>query len=192
MPGITMREAIRKWELKTGMSPQEAVEVNLVCQLPNLIERLDQDINQFENCEKMSLSTNSIGQIVQMPRLKNLKILSLGRNNIKKIANLDDVAGTLEQLWLSYNQIQRLDNLAPLQKLHTFFISNNKINNWEEVAKCSQLSELKSVVFIGNPIYGEKPKTENWPMVVRKIPSVETVDGATITNQIRQEAEELE
>ena len=105
MPGITMREAIRKWEQKTGMAPPDATEVNLVCVLPNLIERLDQEINQFENCEKLSLSTNSIGQIVQMPRLKNLKILSLGRNNIKKIANLDDVAGTLEQLWLSYNQI---------------------------------------------------------------------------------------
>ncbi len=34
-PGITLREAIRKWEAKTGVSPQEATEVNLVCQLPN-------------------------------------------------------------------------------------------------------------------------------------------------------------
>ena len=49
------------------------------------------------------------------------------------------MAGTLEQLWLSYNLIDRLDNLAPLQKLHTFYISNNRIKNWEEVAKCSQL-----------------------------------------------------
>lgn len=187
-----MREAIRRWEQKYNMAPQEATEVLLMCQLPNLIEKLDQEINQFENCEKLSLSTNAIGQIVQMPRLKNLKILSLGRNNIRKIANLDDVAATLEQLWISYNQIERLDNLAPLQKLHTFFISNNKIKNWEEVAKCSQLSELKSVVFIGNPIYGDKTKMENWPMVVRKIPSIETVDGGTITNQIRQEAEALE
>ena len=114
MPGITLREAIRKWEAKSGISPQEATEVSLICQLPNQIERLDNEINQFENCEKLSLSTNAIGQIVQMPRLKNLKILSLSRNNIRKIANLDDVAATLEQLWLSYNQIERLDNLAPL------------------------------------------------------------------------------
>ena len=88
-----------------------------------------------------------------MQRLKNLKILSLARNNIKRIQNLEDVAATLEQLWLSYNQIERLDNMAPLQKLTTFYISNNRIRNWEEVAKCSQLADLTSVLLIGNPIY---------------------------------------
>ena len=59
-PGITLREAIRKWEAKTGVSPQEATEVNLVCQLPNPLMQLDNEINAFENCEKLSLSTNAI------------------------------------------------------------------------------------------------------------------------------------
>ena len=153
MPGISLREAIRKWEQKSGITPQEATEVNLMCQLPNPLERLDNEINQFENCEKLSLSTNSIQQIVPMQRLKNLKILSLARNNIKRIQNLEDVAATLEQLWLSYNQIERLDNMAPLQKLTTLYISNNRIKNWDEVAKCSQLADLSTVLFIGNPIY---------------------------------------
>ena len=58
---ISLREAIRRWETSTGLSPQEATEVNLMCQLPNPLERLDNEINQFENCEKLSLSTNSIG-----------------------------------------------------------------------------------------------------------------------------------
>lgn len=150
MPGVSLREAIRRWEAKNGISPQEATEVNLMCQLPNPIEKLDGEINQFENCEKLSLSTNSIVQIVPMQRLKNLKILSLARNNIKRIQNLEDVAATLEQLWLSYNQIESLNNLAPLQKLHTFYISNNRIKSWEEVAKCSQLADLRNVLFLGN------------------------------------------
>ena len=181
MPGISLREAIRRWEQKNGISPQEATEVNLMCQLPNPLEKLDNEINQFENCEKLSLSTNSIIQIVPMQRLKNLKILSLARNNIKRIQNLEDVAATLEQLWLSYNQIERLDNLAPLQKLHTFYISNNKLRNWEEVAKCSQLADLKTVLFLGNPIYTAPTKQENWPMVCRKIPNVESIDGAMVS-----------
>ena len=75
-----------------------------------------------------------------MQRLKNLKILSLARNNIKRIQNLEDVAATLEQLWLSYNQIERLDNLAPLQKLHTFYVSNNKIRDPNEIA-CARSSQ---------------------------------------------------
>ena len=102
------------------------------------------------------------------------------------------MAGTLEQLWLSYNQIERLDNLAPLQKLHTFYISNNRIKSWEEVAKCSQLQDLKNVNFIGNPIYTAPTKQENWPMVVRKLPNIESVDGFMIDANIRAEAEALE
>jgi dynein light chain 1 len=37
-----------------------------------------------------------------------LQILSLGRNLIKKIENVDVVAETLEELWLSYNQVEKL------------------------------------------------------------------------------------
>jgi len=189
---ISLREAIRRWETKTGISPQEATEVQLMCQLPQPLERLDNEINQFENCEKLSLSTNAIIQIVPMQRLKNLRILSLARNNIKRIQNLEDVAATLEQLWLSYNQIERLDNMAPLQKLHTFYISNNKIRSWEEVSKCSQLADLKNVLFLGNPCYTAPTKQENWPMVVRKIPNVVNIDGCMVSAAVRAEAEQLE
>ena len=164
----------------------------MICQLPNLLERLDNEINQFENAEKLSLSTNSIQMIVPMQRLKNLKILSLARNNIKRIQNLEDVAATLEQLWLSYNQIESLNNMAPLQKLTTFYISNNRIKNWDEVAKCSQLADLTTVLFIGNPIYTQPTKQENWPMVVRKIPNIQSVDGSMVTAALRAEAEALD
>jgi len=40
--------------------------------------------------------------------MDNLRILSLGRNLLKKIENVEVVAETLEELWLSYNQIEKL------------------------------------------------------------------------------------
>ena len=40
--------------------------------------------------------------------MENLRILSLGRNLIKKIENLDAVAETLEELWMSYNLVAGL------------------------------------------------------------------------------------
>jgi hypothetical protein len=40
--------------------------------------------------------------------MQSLQILSLGRNLIKKIEGLEPVADTLEELWLSYNQIDKL------------------------------------------------------------------------------------
>ena len=39
----------------------------------------------------MSLSSNCIDKIVNLPNLRNLEILSLARNNIKKIGGLDEI-----------------------------------------------------------------------------------------------------
>ena len=98
----------------------------------------------------------------------------------------------MEELWISYNFIERLENLTSLQKLHTLYMSNNKIRNWDEIGKCAQLGDLKSVLFFGNPVYDTSSKQVNWPMVVRKIPNVETVDGTIVSPQVRAEAEALD
>jgi len=89
-----------------------------------------------------------------LPKLKNLKILSLGRNNIKRIVGLDEIGQSLEQLWLSYNYIEKLEGLNPCIKLTTLFIANNKIKSLDEIAKLAQLPEIKTVLLVGNPIYG--------------------------------------
>ena len=120
-----------------------------------------------------------------MPKLKNLKILSLGRNNIKRIVGLDEIGQTLEQLWLSYNQIEKLEGLTPCIRLHTFFCSNNRIKSWDEVAKLAQLQEIKSVLFVGNPIYGDRSKEENAPYVVKRIPQIETTDSILVSSKTR-------
>ena len=103
MPGISVREAIRNWEQKTGITANEGLDVNLACHLPNPIDRLDESINVFLLCEKLSLATNEIERLIPMPKLVNLKILSMGRNCLKSLKHIDDVGATLEQLWLSYN-----------------------------------------------------------------------------------------
>ena len=136
MKGTSCRDAIRKWEEKNGIPPAEGVEVSLIGQIPPM-DRIDDSLNQFENCVKLSLSTNAIDKMISLPRLKNLKILSLGRNNIKKIQYLDDVSATLEELWISYNFVQSLEGIQSLQKLHTLYMSNNKISKWDEIGKCA-------------------------------------------------------
>lgn len=59
-------------------------------------------------CRHLALSTNSIEKISSLSGMDNLRILSLGRNLLKKIENVEVVAETLEELWLSYNQIEKL------------------------------------------------------------------------------------
>lgn len=53
--------------------------------------------------------------------MDNLHILSLGRNLLKKIENVEVVADTLEEFWLSYNQIEKLVSLRPLDQAATAF-----------------------------------------------------------------------
>ena len=187
----TCREAIKKWEEKTGQNAAEAIEVKLICQIPP-IDKMDDSLNQCENCQKLSLSTNQIERMIALPKLKNLRILSLGRNNIKRIMALEDVGATLEELWISYNGIEKLDGLQPCIKLHTLFISNNRIKSWDEVNKVGQLPEIKNILLVGNPIYGDKSKDDNAPYVVKRIPQIENVDGKMISPAIRKIAESLE
>ncbi|CAN0543200.1 unnamed protein product, partial [Ectocarpus sp. 12 AP-2014] len=100
---------------------------------------------------QLSLSTNCIDRIIPLAGMKNLKILSLGRNCIKKIEKLDDVAESLEELWISYNQVTTLDGLSNLSNLTRLYMSNNSVKSWAELDKLAGLEELTDVLFMGNP-----------------------------------------
>ena len=49
-----------------------------------------------------------------------MEILSLGRNQIKKLEGLDNVADTLRELWISYNQIDKLNGIEKLKNLQVW------------------------------------------------------------------------
>jgi Leucine-rich repeat (LRR) protein len=88
----------------------------------------------LKNCEVLSLSTNTIERMVSLSGMANLRILSLGRNNIKKLEKLEDIPPSLEQLWISYNQISSLDGFECLINLHTLYMSNNAIKSFSELS----------------------------------------------------------
>ena len=87
--------------------------------------------------------------------------------------------------------IEKLDGLAPCTKLQTLFISNNKIKSWDEVSKLAQITTLKDVLLVGNPLYGELSKDDVKPRVVKRIPFIEVVDGKMVDDSVRKKAEEL-
>ena len=74
---------------------------------------MDESLNQLEACEKLSLSSNQIARMINLPKLKSLKILAISRNQITKISGMEEIGQTLEQLWISYNLIEKLDGLTP-------------------------------------------------------------------------------
>ncbi|XP_064368638.1 dynein axonemal light chain 1 isoform X2 [Dromaius novaehollandiae] len=220
----TIKEALAKWEEKTGQKASEAKEVKLYGQIPP-VERMDESLSMLVNCEKLSLSTNCIERIANLNSLKNLRILSLGRNNIKNLNGLkvlglwffttnignhvntwfmsdafyrmslfkavptfrdaislkremysqcvmEAVADTLEELWISYNFIEKLRGIRVMKKLKVLYMSNNLVKDW------------------GNPLqekYASDQKNSWIEEASKRVPKLKKLDGILV---IKQEDEE--
>lgn len=98
----------------------------------------------------MSLSTNMIEKINGLAALRNLKILSLGRNYIKAFTGLESLADTLEELWISYNFIEKMKGVLGMRKLKVLHMSNNNVKEWAEVNKLVEMESLQDFLFVGN------------------------------------------
>ena len=158
---------------------------------------------------QLSLSTNQIDKIAPLPGcsyvfvfiwihfililfcliiilliLENLKILSLARNNIKKIEKLEDIAETLEELWLSYNNIEKLAGLENCTNLKVLYLGNNKINSFDEIERIAHLSSLKDILLVGNPIFLNASSEQQYRYdVIRRLPNLSNwkLDGEMVT-----------
>ncbi|GMI10595.1 hypothetical protein TrLO_g13786 [Triparma laevis f. longispina] len=174
-------QAIKAWEAKNEAVAEEADVVKLYAQVPP-ISKLDNSLNTLKNCEHLSLSTNCIDRIsINLNGLPKLRILALGRNVIKRIEKLEDLAESLEQLWISYNQITTLDGLADLKNLQILYISNNNIKSWAELDKLASLPALKDILLVGNPIYADYEKREDARVeVLRHLPNLMKIDGQMV------------
>lgn len=85
--------------------------------------------------------------------LKNLKILSLGRNLIKGFAGLEALGDTLVEVWISYNYIEKMKGIQAMKNLRVLYMSNNLVREWNEFARLQELPNLQDLVFVGNPLY---------------------------------------
>eukprot|EP00076_Gallus_gallus_P021507 XP_015142569.1 dynein light chain 1, axonemal isoform X3 [Gallus gallus] len=105
-------------------------------------------------------------------QMENLRILSLGRNNIKNLNGLEAVGDTLEELWISYNFIEKLRGIRVMKKLKVLYMSNNLVKDW------------------GNPLqekYASDQKN-NWiEEATKRVPKLKKLDGTLV---IKQEEEE--
>jgi len=159
---------------------------------PTPLAAQDASTATLKACERLALSTNLIDRMSSLAGMENLKILSLSRNVLKKSEKLDEVGGTLEELWLSYNSISSLDGLAPCTALRVLYIGNNKISDWAEVDKLAALPNLKDVLLQGNPIYDAAPDPATARcMFIKRCPNVDKLDNILILASERERAKTL-
>jgi len=134
----------------------------------------------------LSLSSNNIDKIQNLPK-SSLKILSLGRNCIKKLDGIQHVHDTLEQLWISYNNIDKLIGIEEMHRLKVLYMSNNRIADWEEIDRLKGLTELTDVLLIGNPLhikYRKKNMLKEYEReMIKRLPNLKKLDGHILTEE---------
>lgn len=192
-----LKEALKEWEKKEeGRVKEEAEEVLLYGWLPS-IAKMDASLSTLKKCKKLSLSTNQIDKITSISGMDNLQILSVGRNNIKKVEGLDGVVDTLEQLWISYNLVEKLAGVEKLKNLTTLYMSNNKVSDWKEFDRLSQLPKLEDLNFVNNPLYndvveggggGEEGIAAYRIEILKKLPQLKKIDGQLVSLQEKEAA----
>jgi dynein light chain 1 len=90
----TCSAALKAWAEEQKEAPEDAKVVKLYAQMPP-ISKLDNKLNDLKNVVHLSLSTNCIDRINVALALPKIRILSMGRNNLKKIEKLDGCSSTL-------------------------------------------------------------------------------------------------
>ncbi|XP_060596535.1 dynein axonemal light chain 1-like [Ruditapes philippinarum] len=181
--GTTIKDAIAKFEEKEGCKASEAAHVVMYAQIPP-VEKMDASLSTLAKCEHLALSTNCIEKIANLNGLKNLKILSLGRNNIKSLTGLEAVGDTLEQLWISYNRIEKLKGVNVLKKLKVLYMSNNEVKDMNELVKLDDLPCLVELVFTGNPLqesFGDDATYRT--KVSEKLKKIKKLDGVPVIRE---------
>ncbi|KPI86962.1 putative dynein light chain [Leptomonas seymouri] len=202
----TVKEAIARFEeaeyrrrlAQVPESEQENVprvvatqetKVLLIGLLPPIV-KMDKEITTLKECEHLGLSTNAIEKIGPgLKELKNLKVLSLGRNNIRKLEQLD--LPQLEQLWASYNKIDKLTGLDKLKNLKVLYMSNNLINSWTEIDRlANQCPELTDVLFLNNPLCNSAASNQEYRyMMLQRLPKLTRLDGVPVDPDEKEEAD---
>lgn len=164
------------------------------------IGKMDKELQGLKKCEHLRLSTNSLEKIGPgLSSLPNLRILSLGRNKIRKLENLSELPN-LEELWISYNWIEKLSGLEKLKQLKVLYMSNNNVRQSNEIDKLGQNSQLIDLLLIQNPVWAEiaggsdgqiTPQGNQewrWQLLAR-LPNLGKIDGQPVEPEEREEAE---
>jgi len=184
------KEAIKDIEVD-GKVAAEMEEVRLcpIAMMKPLITKMDASLSALKKCKQLRLSSNSIQKIEGLAGMDSLQILSLGRNAIKKIEGLNEIADTLEQLWISYNMIASFAGIEKLMNLTVLYASNNKIDKWPEIERLQGLPKLREINLVNNPIYVKLEGEGNWRIeIIKRLDKLKSLDGSLIEDEEREQA----
>lgn len=168
--------------------PTESEKVLLFGMMPP-IAKMDNTLSTLKAAKHLSLSSNVIEKITGLKGCESCEILSLGRNQIKKLDGVEDVAETLQELWISYNLLPNMKGVEKLPKLRVLYMTQNLIAKLADLDTLKECKVLEELTLIGNPIWNEHslPGTpEDFrEQVAGRCPWLKKLDGSPITEDER-------
>ena len=182
----TANQALQAWAAAHPDEKLEEVEeLGLQATHPP-IKVMSDKLAQLANCKKLMISTNNIEDIGFLP--PRIEILSIGRNMLRKLDKIDRAAATLQQLWMSYNEVKTLGPLVQCKRLRVLYCSYNKLDKLTELDRLAQLQNLEDLVLVGNPIVETISKTKDYRIeVCKKCKKLTVLDGIQVTDRDRGE-----
>ena len=144
------------------------------------------------NLKHLYIDFNEISEIDFIGELKHLETLSLCCNQIPLLENLPE---NLKKLLLASNLIEKLEyqNIVKCKNLEEINLSNNLINNINDIYILESLKCLKSLYF-SDINFGESPITNltNYRVyTIHCLPQIEILDCIYITDEEKEEAESI-
>ncbi|XP_013120747.1 dynein axonemal light chain 1 [Oreochromis niloticus] len=158
---------------------------------------MDASLSTLTNCEQLSLSTNCIEKITNLNGL-------ITNTEAEKVVGVcvcralsvcvcvcvcvfAAVGDTLEQLWISYNQLEKLNGIQWLKSLRVLYMSNK---DWSEFMRLVELPCLDDLVFVGNPLEEKHSAEGTWmDEATKRLPGLRKLDAIPV---IKQEGEDGE
>ncbi|KAH0794003.1 dynein light chain [Histomonas meleagridis] len=180
VPTMTANQALQIWaQQHPDERLEEVEEVGLQAQNPP-IKTMTERIAQLANCKKLLISTNNIEEIQFLP--PRIEILSIGRNMLKRLDKIEKAAATLQQLWMSYNNVKSFAPLVQCKRLRVLYAAHNNISQLSEIDRLGQLPNLEDIVLIGNPLYNDLNKKGTYRQeILRRLKKLQVLDGVALT-----------
>lgn len=86
----------------------------------------------------------------------------------------------LEELWISYNLIEKLKGIEAMKNLRVLYIGNNMVKDWTEFSKINSLPMLEELLFSGNPLAENMDENVYRNEAIRRLTYVKKLDGEPI------------
>lgn len=142
----------------------------------NRIKEIHPCIGKLKNLKILGIQTNDIKKIENLEECEDLEELYMQQNFITKIEGLDNNK-KLRVLDLAYNKVEAIDGLDNNKELTDLWINQNRISDWSSVEYLKNLPNLDTIYLIHNPVSEDKKYVE-W--IIENLPSMQQIDADSV------------